>query len=103
MIGQQKDEKKSKAVTTDKNGIFSFPEWTSQSLLSLVFPMEPVIDQTIIIRYQGKEYTAWSYFKHSYGSGDEVGMSPIRLICELSSMFKEQENDGFYGICKLAS
>lgn len=49
-----KDEKKSNAVTTDKNGLFSFPEWTSQSFLSLVFPIEPVVDQTIIIQHKGK-------------------------------------------------
>ncbi|WP_102794751.1 DUF6795 domain-containing protein [Bowmanella denitrificans] len=98
-----KDEKKSKTVITDSHGTFHFKEWKSQSVLSLVFPIQPVISQKITINYSGQEYTAWRNIKSTYGTGDEVGKSPIRIECELNSEFKEQESNGFYGICKLAS
>ncbi|GGO66675.1 DUF6795 domain-containing protein [Bowmanella pacifica] len=97
-----KDEKKSKTVTTDKNGRFFFEEWKSQSILSLVFPMQPVISQKIIIRFKGEEYTAWRNIKNTYGTGDEVGKAPIRIECDLESEFKEQIEGGYYGICKIA-
>ncbi|MBT1063891.1 hypothetical protein KJY73_09925 [Bowmanella sp. Y26] len=96
-----KNEKKSKTVKTDENGKFHFPEWKSQCLLSLFFPMQPVISQKIIIIHNGNEYTAWRNIKNSYGNGDEVGVSPIKITCNLESRFSEKHKNGHYGICHL--
>ena len=96
-------EEKIETVVTDSKGRFSFKNWTSSSFLSSIIPVEPVIRQKIIFKYQDEEYTGWSFHKHSYADGDEVGVTPIVLQCDLDDEFKRQVPDGYFGICKLSS
>lgn len=83
---------------SDSSGRFHFAIVERRAGLSRIVPHEPVITQTIIITYAGKEYEAWIHTKNSYELNSELDGHPLRLQCELS---REPDFEGkHYGICK---
>lgn len=105
------DEKGKDAATTGPRGEFSLPKIECKSWLANIFPHEPVVDQTILIRYAGQEYVAWRLSKHSYDENSELGTyakdgvlvaRPIKLTCRLETAPRRQGGMfGVYGICDL--
>ncbi|GAA0358921.1 hypothetical protein GCM10009092_23930 [Bowmanella denitrificans] len=91
---------------TNDEGRFSFSEINISSLsASLNIISQPTIIQNITIEHEGREYTAWSFFKGNYESGGETGTSPIELYCDLSSEFTKHKlmskRGEYHGICTL--
>ena len=85
-------------VVTDAKGAFSFPTIERKAGLLRLIPAQPTIQQTITIKYQGVEYTAWLHGKTSYNANTELDGKPIRLECELT---RQPDYEGkHYGICK---
>ncbi|GAA0353171.1 hypothetical protein GCM10009092_16910 [Bowmanella denitrificans] len=102
------DEDKEDSSTTDKNGQFTLPPIYSHSLsISLLPTHEPGVNQYMIFEYQGKKYDAWSFYRTNYESGGEMGMSPLKLRCELSSEFTEfnaaDSTKSYFGICEITN
>ena len=72
-------------TTTDAQGAFHFAPMFAFSLLRQYIPMETVIEQTMFIRFQGKEYPAWSGAKRDFDLKNEFeDGKPRTLICELT-------------------
>jgi hypothetical protein len=85
-------------AVTDSKGAFSFPAIERNAGLLRLIPAQPTIQQTITIKYQGVEYTAWLHGKGSYNPNTELDGRPINLICELT---RQPDYEGkHYGICK---
>ena len=80
-----KDEKGSDRTTTNANGEFALPAIEGSSLLGGLLPHEPVIEQVMVIEYQGKSYDAWAYFKGSYKDNAENAGKPIDVTCRLEA------------------
>lgn len=99
---------KENTIVTESNdeGNFSFSEVNISSLsASLNIISQPTIVQNITIEHEGREYTAWSFFKGNYESGGETGASPIEMHCDLSSEFTKHmlksKRGEYHGICIL--
>jgi len=90
-------------VTNDK-GEFYFPEITGFAWLGWL-PHEPVIRQNIQIKYEGKSYEAWFYFKRDYDRNGELGGKPLDLYCSLQAPSESLETGVVgavaTGICRL--
>lgn len=72
-------------ITTDAQGKFHFAPMYVFSLLSQYVPAEVVIEQQMLIRYQSKDYPAWSGAKRDFDVKNEFEDSkPRTLICELT-------------------
>lgn len=103
-------------TTTDAQGAFALPAIWGRSLLGAILPHEPVIEQTILIKYAGRTWKAWMKDKHNYhengelagldddgklfgydASGKLVGR-PISLVCRLEAELKRRST--VYGICE---
>ena len=85
-------------TVTDETGAFSFPAMTHGAGLLRLIPAQPIMLQTIVIRYRSVEYTAWRHSKDSYDANTELDGRPLKLVCELS---REPGYEGtHYGICK---
>lgn len=85
-------------AVTDAKGAFSFPAVERKAGLLRLIPAQPTIQQTITIKYQGVEYTAWLHGKGSYNANTELDGKPINLVCELT---RQPDYEGkHYGICK---
>lgn len=85
-------------AVTDAKGAFAFPAIERKAGLLRLIPAQPTIQQTITIKYQGVEYTAWLHGKTSYNANTELDGKPINLVCELT---REPDYEGkHYGICK---
>jgi len=85
-------------AVTDAKGAFSFPAIERKAGLLRLIPAQPTIQQTITIKYQGVEYTAWLHGKGSYNANTELDGKPINLVCELT---RQPDYEGkHYGICK---
>ncbi|RKP52880.1 carboxypeptidase-like regulatory domain-containing protein [Trinickia fusca] len=85
-------------TVTDKSGAFRFPTIERGAGLLRLIPAQPVMSQTIVIRYQGVEYMAWRHSKFSYDPNDELDGRPLKLVCELT---RQPDAEGtHYGICK---
>jgi len=75
---------------TDSDGKFHFDRLEDKEFhfnpLNLLFPAEPLVFQSIVIHYQGKDYLAWKFTRHSYDEESEFGdPSPrIKIHCELN-------------------
>jgi hypothetical protein len=83
---------------TDKAGAFSFPAIEHRAGVLRMIPAQPIMLQTILIRYQSAEYIAWQHSKTSYNANTELDGRPIRLVCELT---RQPDFEGkHYGICK---
>ena len=89
-----------KAIT-DKEGKFFFSEMTT-SKISALLPGQHVIDQSIIIRNQNKEFKAWELTRVGSGPNAELGID-LNLLCELGNEYAKQESNYkvFWGICRL--
>lgn len=93
-------ERKDEAVT-DASGRFQFPLATKASLLTSIFPHEPVIHQKITIVHNGKEFLAWRFSKHNYDENGELRGKKIDLKCDLDNKKGFHINEDIYGICVL--
>jgi hypothetical protein len=70
-------------TTTDPAGRFSFPEIAVRTFLATVLPHEPMVEQTVTIRYRGREYLAWEHVRRSYEPTDELGGMALDFTCDL--------------------
>jgi len=93
-----KDETGSDEARTDANGGFAFPVIERRSLLGALLPHEPVIEQEILIEYQGKSYKAWNYAKRDYNENDENQGRPINVTCHLDA--QRAKHGGVMGLCE---
>jgi len=85
-------------TVTDEKGIFRFPAIERAAWLRRLIPSQPMMHQTIVIRYQGAEYVAWEHGKDSYDANTELDGRPMKLVCELN---RQPDMEGtHYGICK---
>jgi len=96
--------------TTDANGHFTFPPISTYSLRPII--LGTIVRQEIIIRYDGKEYLAWTTIKmnnHIYGELNDAGKenpAKLNLTCELTNNQKGYEviklrhrNSRITGLC----
>lgn len=94
------DEIAPQRVLADAKGRFELPAIERRAVLHRVLPGQPMMLQTLVIRYDGTEYLAWRYGKDSYDANSELDGRPLKLICELT---RQPAYDGKrYGICKVA-
>lgn len=64
-----------------------------------VLPLQPSMNQRLVIRHQGVEYDAYRHGKLNYDLNGENEGKPLVLECELS---RQPDFFGkFYGICRL--
>lgn len=84
-------EWETKEIVTDKDGEFEVPQW--KKIKPFVLVHQPVIEQELVIIYQGKEYEGWKYTRTSY-SDKYDGANNSFLQCELKSSKSTQKVDG---------
>jgi hypothetical protein len=94
-----KDEVGLVQTKTATDGKFSFPAVVRSSFLGSLLPHEPMIRQTILIRYAGNEYKAWMFDKGSYKENSELQGKAISLYCDLEEPLSHKGE--VYGICQL--
>lgn len=87
-------------TVTDKEGKFRFPERTEHSILSSIFPHQPVVDQIISFRYQGIDYKGWQFTKMNYEAYTEIPKATPGMYCELDRY--SPENIQFSKVCQVA-
>ncbi|RUL77708.1 carboxypeptidase regulatory-like domain-containing protein [Dyella choica] len=86
-------------TVTDEKGQFSFPALErKRGFLHRFLPTQPMVHQTIVIKYQGVEYEAWMHGKADYEPNTELDGRPLNFVCELTS--KPEATGTHYGICK---
>jgi len=90
-----------KSIETDSNGRFRFDAILDNSVFTTILPSNPVIQQKIFIRYDGKEYEAYLFMKKNYDINGELDGKPLDLVCELDN--RASREGGFYGVCTLAN
>jgi len=93
------DEVGIKTVETGVDGGFSFPAVIRSSFLGALLPHEPMIEQTILIKYQENVYKAWVFDKRVYGQNSELDGKSINIYCELGAPLTRKGD--IYGICQL--
>lgn len=93
-----KSENGADETTANAAGEFSFPAIERSSLLGGLLPHEPVIEQAIVIEYQGKSYKAWNYAKRDYNANDENNGRPIDVTCRLEG--ERAKHGGVMGLCE---
>lgn len=86
-------------VKTDEQGIFNFPATYEHSIIASIFPIQPSINQKIIIQYQSKSYEAYLFWKSNYQENGELDGKPLHLVCDLKN--EPSRMGGFYGVCTL--
>jgi hypothetical protein len=85
-------------AVTDEKGEFRFPAIERAAWLRRLIPAQPMMNQTITIRFHGVEYLAWMHGKDSYDANTELDGQPMNLACELT---RKPEREGtHYGICR---
>lgn len=96
-----KDSVHTDRTFTDNQGRYFFPARFSHSLRK-ISPIEPLILQKIVIRFEAAEYVGWKTDKRNYDVNGELGRA-IRLTCELSneSARKEFGSQIVWGICDI--
>jgi hypothetical protein len=92
------EEQATDSVTTAGDGTFSFPKIERGSFLSSLLPSEPLSEQTIMIRHQGKAYKAWYFVKRNYRDNGELEGRPLRMTCRLEAEPKLQGK--VFGLCE---
>jgi hypothetical protein len=95
-----KDQSGGDNTTTDARGAFSLPVIWGHSLSASLLPHEPLISQTILIKYGGKSYDAWLFSKGGYQENDELDGRAISLMCRLEA--QPSRHEGVFGICELS-
>jgi len=105
-IWHWKDQKGSDKALTDAKGEFKFPAITGSTFLGSLIPHEPVVQQSIVIRYSGSEIHAWKYTKHNYEANGEFPGRKLRMRCDLNGqptyhLVDDKAKLGYHGICIL--
>lgn len=90
----QKDE-----AITDTSGKFRFETAKRISLITSIFPHEPVIDQEIIIHHENKKYTAWFFAKRDYEENGELNGKKINIKCDINTPEGYNLGNKVWGIC----
>ena len=80
-----KSENGSDETKANAAGEFSFSAIERSSFMGGLLPHEPVVEQSMVIEYQGKSYKAWGYFKHDYDHNGENRGRPIDVTCHLEA------------------
>ena len=93
-----KSEKGSDETTADAAGEFSFPTIERSSFMGSLLPHEPVVEQVMTIRFEGKSYKAWGLFKHSYDLDAENKGRAIDVTCRLEA--ERSMHGEVYGLCE---
>lgn len=75
-------------IIVGANGEFEVPEW--RKIRPFVLVHQPVIEQTLTIKYKAKEYTGWQYTRMSYSDKSD-GATGLYLKCELTAPVSKQE------------
>lgn len=86
-------------TVTNVHGEFSFPEATEESFFASLLPHQPIIKQTILIKYKEKTYKAWLFDKEDYKSKSELNGRAISLLCDLDAQITHKGT--VYGICEI--
>ncbi|MCP5159238.1 MAG: hypothetical protein H6975_07415 [Gammaproteobacteria bacterium] len=86
-------------AVTDTDGTFQLPAIFRSSLLGSILPHQPFIEQTLLIKHQGKEYKAWMFDKMDYEENGELKGKPISLVCHLEN--EPSRHGEVYGICEI--
>ncbi len=94
-----KDEVGMEQTKTDAEGKFSFPAVVRSSFFGSLLPHEPMVTQTILIKFDGNVYKAWMFDKGDYKENGELNGKAISLYCELEEPLSHKDN--VYGICQL--
>lgn len=94
------------STRTSTEGDFLLPAIFNHSLLRAFLPHGALIDQSIIIKHDGKTYQAWLKIKSNYRENGEIENAqligrPISLLCRLESEFKVNSKEEFSGLCEL--
>ena len=93
-----KDESGADETTANAAGEFSFPVVERRSIFGGLIPHEPVVEQAIVIEYQGKSYKAWNHAKRDYDENSENGGRPVDVTCHLD---RERARHGrVMGLCE---
>jgi len=89
---------------TDENGKFHFDAMYTHSINKVMFIIEPVIPQTMIISHAENVYIGWSTVKRDYEVNTEFkDNKEIILSCELIDEKSKKEQNlrvPVVGICK---
>ncbi len=94
-----KDEVGTDSTTSNAAGGFAFPRIERSSLFASVLPHEPNIEQTILIKVDGKTYKAWMFRKRDYKLNGELDGKPIVITCHLEA--EPSHHGKVFGICEL--
>lgn len=88
-------------TTTDEHGRYRFPAKFVRSLYKIA-PIEPYIEQKIVIVREGKEYVAWEGDKRNYDINGEI-KKPISLTCDLAQKSERNEFGArvIWSFCKI--
>jgi hypothetical protein len=86
-------------AVTNAGGEFSLPAVFRQSFLGSLLPHQPFIEQTLLIKHDGREYKAWMFDKMDYEENSESGAKPMSVLCRLES--EPSRKGGYFGICEL--
>lgn len=89
-------------VTTGADGKFQFKLTSRLSLITSIFPHEPVIHQEIKIISANKEYLAWEFNKRNYDENGELNGKKVSIKCELANKEGYRVNNDIWGICDLS-
>ena len=92
-----KSENGSDETKANAAGEFSFPAIERSSFLGGLLPHEPVIEQAIVIEYQGKSYKAWNLAKRDYDDNGENQGRPIDVTCHLEA--ERAKHGDVMGLC----
>lgn len=101
MSGDDAKNRVQRAVT-GADGTFHFPAIVKQlGLLWRLLPGQPVVNQSIVIRFDGVEYEGWKHGKLTFAANTELDGQPLDFVCELTD--KPDVVGTHYGICKPVS
>ncbi|HET7561224.1 MAG TPA: DUF6795 domain-containing protein [Rhodanobacteraceae bacterium] len=85
---------------TGPDGKFHFPAMVKQlGLLWRMLPGQPVVNQSIVITFEGVDYAGWKHGKLTFTENTELDGQPLDFLCELTD--KPGAVGTHYGICKL--
>lgn len=88
-------------AVTDADGKFHFPAIVKQlGWLWRISPGQPVVNQSIVIRFEGVEYEGWKHGKLTFAANTELDGQPLDFVCELTD--KPEAVGTHYGLCRPA-
>ena len=96
--GDDAKNREQRAVT-GADGKFHFPAIVKPlGLLWRLLPGQPVVNQSIVIRFEGKDYEGWKHGKLTFAANTELDGQPLDFVCELTD--RPDAVGTHYGICK---